>query len=111
MKLKAIKTKAQMRNSLPDHQPYSIEQVLSNLREFDRQLSKFAPNLDGGSGYVRGLVQSILDRGIEDRKADLLAALVEMFALNLRSDNFNEEIRQEMLTKARAAIARARGEN
>lgn len=54
--------------------PYNICHVISNLHEMDRQLRKFAPKLEGGPGWVRGIIQDILRRGIAPELIHTVAA-------------------------------------
>lgn len=46
--------------------PYTVAQVLANLKNCEHELREHKPNLELGPGYVRNQLQSILARGIAE---------------------------------------------
>jgi hypothetical protein len=55
-------------------QPYTVAQVLANLPLLEAELSAHRTSLNGGPGYVRLILQSMICRGIESPKSRPIAS-------------------------------------
>lgn len=59
--------------------PYTIAQVLANLRNCAEQLEAWPESPDAGPGYVLGILNSIVSRGIhETAKVEVLGGVAEL---------------------------------
>lgn len=67
--------------------PYTPQQILNNLQNFQHELRKYPDNLTGGPGFVRGRIDNILARGIASPDSpalrDALQRLLDSPDLNL----------------------------